>query len=52
MADEAAAPPGGKMMPRGDLRATHEDRDRVVEVLTGAAGDGRLSPEELSGRLL
>src|SRR5215475_5578178 len=35
----------------GDLRASHEDRDRVVEALRVAAGDGRLSAEELDTRL-
>jgi DUF1707 SHOCT-like domain len=40
--DEAAAP---------DLRASHEDRDRVVELLRVAAGDGRLTAEELDERL-
>jgi hypothetical protein len=34
-----------------DLRASHEDRDRVVDVLRTAAGDGRLSAEELDARL-
>jgi hypothetical protein len=38
-------------VPGGDLRASHDDRDRVVEVLTGAAGDGRLTPEELEERV-
>ncbi|MDN3022605.1 DUF1707 domain-containing protein [Streptomyces sp. S.PB5] len=33
------------------LRASHEDRDRVVEVLRVAAGDGRLDAEELDSRL-
>jgi Domain of unknown function (DUF1707) len=33
------------------LRASHEDRDRVVEMLRVAAGDGRLSAEELDERL-
>lgn len=33
------------------LRASHEDRDRVVEVLRTAAGDGRLTAEELDQRL-
>jgi hypothetical protein len=52
MADEASAQPrGGEMVPGGDLRASHDDRDRVVEVLTGAAGDGRLTPEELDARV-
>jgi Domain of unknown function (DUF1707) len=35
----------------GELRASHEDRDRVVEVLRRAAGDGRLTAEELDQRL-
>src|SRR5215467_15507691 len=34
-----------------DLRASHEDRDRVVDALRIAAGDGRLSAEELDTRL-
>jgi hypothetical protein len=34
-----------------DLRASHADRDQVVELLRLAAGDGRLSPEELDDRL-
>jgi hypothetical protein len=34
-----------------DLRASHADRDRVVELLRVAAGDGRLSAEELDDRL-
>lgn len=39
------------MAPGGDLRASQDDRDRVVEVLTAAAGDGRLTPEELEERV-
>jgi hypothetical protein len=34
-----------------DLRASHEDRDRVAEQLRLAAGDGRLTLEELDERL-
>lgn len=34
-----------------ELRASHADRDRVVDVLRIAAGDGRLSAEELDERL-
>jgi len=34
-----------------ELRASHEDRDRVVDALRVAGGDGRLSPEELDTRL-
>ena len=41
--DEAVTP--------GQLRASHEDRDRVVELLRVAAGDGRLTAEELDERL-
>ena len=33
------------------LRASHEDRDRVVEMLRVAAGDGRLSADELDERV-
>ena len=45
MADDASA------QVREDQRATHEDRDRVVEVLRLAAGDGRLTVEELAERV-
>ena len=34
-----------------DLRASHGDRDRVVDALRIAAGDGRLDAEELDTRL-
>ncbi|WP_369387966.1 DUF1707 domain-containing protein [Streptomyces sp. CG1] len=33
------------------LRASHADRDQVVDVLTGAAGDGRITAEELDERV-
>lgn len=36
---------------RGALRVSHTDRDQVAEVLRVAAGDGRLTPEELDERL-
>jgi hypothetical protein len=42
---------GGEVAARGDLRASHEDRDRVAEILRVAAGDGRLTAEELDERL-
>ena len=42
---------GDQTGPGGDLRASHEDRDQVVEVLRVAAGDGRLTAEELDERL-
>jgi hypothetical protein len=37
--------------PNGELRASHEDRDGVVEQLRVAAGDGRLTADELDQRL-
>jgi hypothetical protein len=37
--------------PPAELRASHTDRDRVVELLRIAAGDGRLTAEELDERL-
>ncbi len=46
-----AVPRSGEPVPRGELRASHEDRDRVVEVLRVAAGDGRLTAEELDERV-
>jgi Domain of unknown function (DUF1707) len=36
---------------RRSLRVSHEDRDQVVEQLRVAAGDGRLTVEELDERL-
>jgi Domain of unknown function (DUF1707)/Cell wall-active antibiotics response 4TMS YvqF len=36
---------------RGDLRASDSDRERVADVLREAAGDGRLTMEELDERL-
>jgi hypothetical protein len=49
----------GEVAPRGpedgmqpsQLRASHEDRDAVIEALRVAAGDGRLTSEELDERL-
>ena len=43
----AAAGAGG----RGALRVSHEDRDQVAEALRVAAGDGRLTADELDDRL-
>lgn len=34
-----------------ELRASHEDRDRVIELLRVAAGDGRLTITELDERI-
>jgi Domain of unknown function (DUF1707) len=42
--------PGGEIA-RNELRASHDDRDRVVEMLRVSAGDGRLTAEELDERL-
>jgi hypothetical protein len=42
---------GDEVASHDDLRASHEDRDRVVEVLRVAAGDGWLTAEELDERL-
>jgi len=41
---------GGEIA-RSELRASHDDRDRVVELLRVSAGDGRLTAEELDERL-
>jgi hypothetical protein len=38
-------------MPDESMRASHEDRDRVVDVLRVAAGDGRLTADELDERI-
>jgi len=41
----------GHEVARSELRASHDDRDRVVELLRVSAGDGRLTAEELDERL-
>jgi Domain of unknown function (DUF1707) len=41
----------GQEVARSELRASHEDRDQVVELLRVSAGDGRLTAEELDERL-
>jgi hypothetical protein len=41
----------GGLAARAELRASHADRDRAVEILRIAAGDGRLTAEELDQRL-
>jgi hypothetical protein len=46
----AESEPGGEIG-RSELRASHDDRDRVVELLRVSAGDGRLTAEELDERL-
>lgn len=52
MTDERSS--GGDVaagMPMGDMRVSHADRDQVVEILRGAAVDGRLTTEELGERV-
>src|SRR3984957_2538673 len=55
MADPPSSSADGSDLPAplaGErLRASHADRDQVVELLRVAAGDGRLSAEELDDRL-
>ncbi len=46
----AESEPGGEIA-RSELRASHDDRDQVVELLRVSAGDGRLTAEELDERL-
>jgi uncharacterized protein DUF1707 len=46
----AESEPGDEVA-RSELRASYEDRDRVVELLRVSAGDGRLTAEELDERL-
>jgi hypothetical protein len=47
------APQGPEDRPQeaSQLRASHEDRDAVIETLRVAAGDGRLTADELDERL-
>ena len=42
---------GDEQLPAREFLASHEDRDQVVELLRMAAGDGRLSADELDQRL-
>ena len=48
--DNRAAPPAG-YGERRTMRASDADRDRVVELLNVAHGEGRLSKDEYDGRL-
>ena len=41
----------GQEVARSELRASHEDRDQVVELLRVSAGEGRLTADELDERL-
>jgi hypothetical protein len=50
--DERGPAPRDEPVPGGaGLRASHDDRDRAVEVLRVAAGDGRITAEELDERV-
>ena len=51
MSDQDQARPAASGDGRGALRVSHEDRDEVAEALRVAAGDGRLSSDELDERL-
>ena len=51
LAVPAAAPAAGQPARPAAPLASHADRDRVVEVLRTAAGDGRLTADELDQRL-
>src|SRR6202167_4125738 len=55
MADPQSSSAGQSDLPATvtgeELRASHADREQVVELLRVAAGDGRISPEELDDRL-
>lgn len=49
--DQSQVPGQSQVPARPEVRASHADRDRVVELLRVAAGDGRLTGEELDERL-
>lgn len=51
MSDQEQAGQAGAGARPGSLRVSHEDRDQVAESLRIAAGDGRLTAEELDERL-
>jgi Domain of unknown function (DUF1707) len=51
MGEVSPAGRGNEMAAPEELRASHENRDRVVELLRVAAGDGRLTADELDERL-
>jgi Domain of unknown function (DUF1707) len=52
MTGEVSPPsPPAELKSQAELRASHTDRDRVVELLRVAAGDGRLTAAELDERL-
>ncbi|MEU6236201.1 DUF1707 domain-containing protein [Kitasatospora sp. NPDC047058] len=49
--DRSSSSQGAGDVSAGDIRASHADRDEVVEILRDAAADGRLTAEELDDRL-
>jgi class 3 adenylate cyclase len=51
LAARAAVPAVTQPARRAELLASHADRDQVVEVLRTAAGDGRLTADDLDQRL-
>jgi hypothetical protein len=51
MADEQPSSGDGGAGAQPDIRASHADRDQVVEILREAAGEGRLTVEELDERV-
>jgi hypothetical protein len=51
MGELASREPDDAQPVASQLRASHEDRDAVIETLRVAAGDGRLTAEELDERL-
>ena len=51
MTGEVSPGTGADPGARPELRASHEDRDRAVEILRVAAGDGRLTAAELDERV-
>ena len=51
MSDQEQAGQAATGSGHGSLRVSHEDRDQVAESLRVAAGDGRLTAEELDERL-
>ena len=50
MSPAGSSVPGEPASP-AQLRASHEDRDQVIEALRVAAGDGRLTADELDERI-
>lgn len=51
MSDESSAENSVDRAALQELRASHADRDHVVETLSDAAAEGRLTPEELDERV-